>query len=364
MNSKQLTQHLNNGVESIIEKIIKGSIFNLKEMLFLSKIKTSFEKAMEKRLESEKQGIHIPPFLISSITQNCNLFCKGCYARANKTCDNAGTKTLLTDAEWGVIFGQAACHGVSFILLAGGEPLLRRDVLLCAADTKDIIFPIITNGTLIDNEYIKLFDNSRNLIPIISIEGGLESTDNRRGEGTYHILTSAIEAMKKRKILYGVSVTVSKENFEEVTSKPFAENLYMLGCKVVLFIEYVPMDNSTREIALDDHDRENLDTKKTELGNLYKKILFISFPGDEKYMGGCLAAGRGFFHINADGAVEPCPFSPYSDVNIKDGGLIGALNSPLFKKIMGNNILAAEHTGGCTLFAQEEKVKELISNKS
>lgn len=39
--------------------------------------------------------------------------------------------------------------------------------------------------------------------------------------------------------------------------------------------------------------------------------LFIAFPGDEDQYDGCLAAGRGFLHINPSGKVEPCPFAPF-----------------------------------------------------
>jgi MoaA/NifB/PqqE/SkfB family radical SAM enzyme len=86
----------------------------------------------------------------------------------------------------------------------------------------------------------------------------------------------------------------------------------------------------------------------------------VSFPGDEKASGGCLAAGRGFFHINANGGAEPCPFSPYSDTNIRNISLLQALDSPLFQKIQSDDILIGEHQGGCVLFEQEEAVKKLL----
>ena len=89
-------------------------------------------------------------------------------------------------------------------------------------------------------------------------------------------------------------------------------------------------------------------------------MVFISFPGDEKSSGGCLAAGRGFFHINAFGGAEPCPFSPYSDTSLKNISLKDALNSPLFLKLRENGNLEKEHIGGCVLFEQEQEVKKLL----
>ncbi len=89
-------------------------------------------------------------------------------------------------------------------------------------------------------------------------------------------------------------------------------------------------------------------------------MVFISFPGDEKTSGGCLAAGRGFFHINAMGKAEPCPFSPYSDSNVKETSLKEALNSKLFKRLKEENILLEEHAGGCVLFERKEMVEQLL----
>ena len=47
-------------------------------------------------------------------------------------------------------------------------------------------------------------------------------------------------------------------------------------------------------------------------------------------MGGCIAGGRRYLHINANGDVEPCVFIHYSNVNIRQHTLLEALQSPLF----------------------------------
>ena len=93
----------------------------------------------------------------------------------------------------------------------------------------------------------------------------------------------------------------------------------------------------------------------------YDDMLFLSFPGDEKTSGGCLAAGRGFFHINSHGGAEPCPASPYSDINVKDTSLLEALNSKLFKSLRDGGLLMDDHEGGCVLFEHEDEVKKLLN---
>jgi MoaA/NifB/PqqE/SkfB family radical SAM enzyme len=94
----------------------------------------------------------------------------------------------------------------------------------------------------------------------------------------------------------------------------------------------------------------------------YGDILFLSFPGDEKEAGGCLAAGRGFLHISSDGSAEACPFSPFSDTNIAENGLKAALQSPFFEKLRTVGLVGGEHTGGCALFEHQQEVKCLLND--
>lgn len=238
---------------------------------------------------------------------------------------------------------------------------MRRDVIERASQVKEIAFPIFTNGTFFDENYFNLFDKNRNLLPMLSIEGDKNQTDNRRGEGTYDSLMNVMSRLKEKGILYGASVTVTKENINTVTSKDFFEELYEKGCRVLVFVEYVPVTEGTKPLAPTDYERNILEVEMEKLREGYKDTIFISFPGDEKYSEGCLAAGRGFFHINVDGSAEPCPFSPYSDTNLSSSALRETLKSPLFKKLNENGMLVGEHDGGCLLFQKESDVKDLLN---
>ena len=356
-----LSEYLNSGVENVVRGVVKAAFKNPKETAFILKYALSSKEAKKKRESFSRKEENVPAFLISSITSNCNLFCKGCYARENNSCGEGLKKEQLSSERWSSIFNEAKELGISFILLAGGEPLLRRDVIEKAAEVKDIIFPIFTNGTLFQEEYIKLFDKNRNLVPMLSIEGNREHTDARRGEGTYNALMKVMDTLKEKNILYGASVTMTTDNVSTVTSKDFFDKLYNKGCRALIFIEYVPVTEETRQLAPTDVEREILEVEQQKLREQYQDVIFLSFPGDEKYSGGCLAAGRGFFHINSDGSAEPCPFSPYSDINLKDCTLREALKSPLFRKLNETGMLLGEHDGGCLLFQKEEEVKKLIS---
>lgn len=356
----KLEEYLSNGVEKIVKGILKATVSNPKESLFMIQYAAASKKARALRMNYEKDGEHIPPFLIASITDQCNLHCKGCYARANEGCPGLHRKAQLTSGQWGDIFGQACSLGVGFILLAGGEPFTRRDVIEEAGKYPEILFPVFTNGTLMDDSYQELFMENRNLVPILSIEGKREKTDIRRGAGVYDKLQQTMTRLKESGILFGASVTVTKENLKEVTSDEFVKDLKAAGCKAVIYVEYVPADKTSTELAPGDEERLYLDKRLALMRSDKKAMLFVSFPGDEKSSGGCLAAGRGFFHINAGGGAEPCPFSPYSDTSLSSTSLRDALHSPLFVKLQTEGLLTQTHTGGCVLFEQEEQVQSLM----
>ncbi|MDF2869246.1 MAG: radical protein [Anaerocolumna sp.] len=355
-----LEEYLSGGVERLVKDAIKGTFKNPRESMFLAGYAINAAKAAKLRHVYEQKGEHIPPFLIASITSVCNLQCAGCYARANNNCSDREDSGSLSAEEWGNIFKEARELGISFILLAGGEPLVRKDIIQQAALYKEIIFPVFTNGTIIDEEYLELIDRHRNLIPVLSMEGEEKTTDSRRGKGVYQKVTHTMTAMKKRGILFGTSITVTKENITEVTEADFLGKLYQKGCRLIFYVEYVPVSDNTEILALEQYDRVFLDDRLNSLRECFQDMIYISFPGDEEAAGGCLAAGRGFFHINARGGAEPCPFSPYSDCNVKVVGLRETLKSPLFKKLKDNHALLTEHTGGCALFEQKYFVESLI----
>ncbi len=349
----ELEQYLSDGVASLVRDILRATLDNPKESAYFARYALAARKAGTHRHRYEKAGEHIPSFLIASITGSCNLQCAGCYDHANRAC---ASHADMSRDEWKHIFTEAEALGVSAILLAGGEPLMRRDVLEEAALHPAILFPVFTNGTMLGGS-MYLFEANRNLIPIISIEGDKMQTDLRRGAGIYAKTMDAMAALAGRKLLFGASITVTRENLSMVTSDGFASMLRERGCKALVFVEYVPVENP--ELALDDVGRDLLAERVAALRASSDSIV-ISFPGDERESGGCLAAGRGFFHINAGGGAEPCPFSPYSDTSLKTSSLRDALKSPLFTKLRDGETLLQEHTGGCTLFTQSELVRSLV----
>ena len=352
-----IQSHMTQGIEGLVKDLIKATFRNPRESAFLARFALASRAASIKRRNA---GEHIPAFLIASITSRCNLHCAGCYSRCNHATVDAAPVRQLTADEWLRIFGEAEELGISFILLAGGEPMLRRDVIEAAGRHPNILFPVFTNGTYMDESYFRLFDRCRNLIPVMSIEGEKEITDARRGEGVYDRVIQNMEALNRLGLIFGASVTVTTENIREVSSDVFLKKLSDRGCKAVIFVEFVPVTEDSRALAPGDAEREYLSRTLARLREEHPEMVYISFPGDEKEIGGCVAAGRGFFHINSHGGAEPCPFSPYSDSNVRDTSLKEALRSPLFRALRDGGLLEGDHAGGCVLYEKREQVEALL----
>lgn len=318
------------------------------------------KKAITKRkIYEKKTGQHIPILLLISVTERCNLRCKGCYSHAIKD-DKKIIQEELSIQDYKKIFDEASELGISLITLVGGEPLLRNDLIELATSYKNIIFSVYTNGILMTNRFKEIILSYRNIIPFFSLEGFKAETDERRGAGTYDILLERMDFMKDNDLFYGVSVTVSSNNYQVVTSQKFVDLLNNRGCVYISYVEFEAINENDTEMVLSKEARSYHNNTVRELSRKNKNIFFTSYPDFEYKTGGCLAAGRGFFHINAYGDAEPCNFIPNSDTNIKANSIIDCLKSPLFKEIQEARLLENIHDGECALLSKKEALSEII----
>ncbi len=155
--------------------------------------------------------------MIFSITNRCNLHCKGCYHHALQ---RTGKQEMSAD-KLRSIFSEAGSLGISFCVLAGGEPLVRKEILDITREYPKILFLVFTNGVLIDDDVIRKLKGRQNFIPVISMEGYEDGTDGRRGKGIYQRLQHIIEELGNKHMFWSVSLTVTRSNFKEVTDKGF-----------------------------------------------------------------------------------------------------------------------------------------------
>lgn len=354
-NEAQYLDTFNNNLDHFFHKAVDLNLTNLRQCGFWIRTMNNQTHAAEVRQKRLDRELPAPPVMICSITSRCNLRCKGCYAITKQQINGAEISAVRFEK----LVQEAAEIGTNIVLLAGGEPLLRMDILKAASRARDTVFPVVTNGTLLQGDTLRFFKKHRNLIPVLSIEGDRERTDERRGAGLYAKVISAAEILRRSKMFFGLSMTLTRENFEELTDPAVLSHYHKLGARLFFFVEYVPAAPEDTELCLSEEQKESL-PERTAVLREQLPALYVCLPGDEEKYGGCLAAGRGFIHVGPGGALEPCPFAPYSDTNILDMPLKEALNSVLLDRIRSNHHLLTESAGGCTLWENREWVEQQL----
>lgn len=319
-------------------------------------------RAERLRSLNRASGIPVPAFMIVSVTRKCNLKCAGCYSRAAETRErDEGRPDEMDFTRLSRVVREGASLGVSFVLLAGGEPFVRfKDVIALAQENPTVAFPVFTNGTLIDDSVVRLLARTRNLIPILSVEGRLDSTDGRRGDGVYSAARERMEKLRRAGVFFGVSFTVMKENAAELVSRDFVAELFAAGAGVFFYNEYTPVAAGTEAFCVTAEERSALLADLEVLRKQFQAI-FLAFPGDEDKYGGCLSSSRGFVHVAPDGRLEACPFAPFGDTSARDASLADALRSPLLAAIREHHDELSETAGGCALWNRRDWAEGLVA---
>jgi MoaA/NifB/PqqE/SkfB family radical SAM enzyme len=351
---------LNQGLRIFFSEFVRVSLRHPSQALFFGRtVLWQAAAARRRALLARREGLHVPPIAIFSITNRCNLRCKGCYAQAIRA---DGAEELSAEALRGIV-SQADELGVSFFVVAGGEPLVRPEIVDITGDFRRVIFLLVTNGMLLDDGLVARLKGQPNTVPVLSIEGNEAETDDRRGAGVHERLRRRMETLRAAGIFFSLSLTLTRSNFATVTAPAFIEAAIREGCRLFLFLEYTPIREGTEEWVITDSQREEMKGRVADFRSRFNAV-FIAVPWDEEEQGGCLASGRGFVHISATGDLEPCPFAPYSDVNLKQVPLKEALRSRFLSVMRARHELFAETSSGCALWNNRERVRALLKEKT
>ena len=278
---------------------------------------------------SEKYDVNIPWIILMDPTTACNLHCTGCWAA------EYGNKLNLSYEVMDKIVTEGKELGIHAYLFTGGEPLIRKDdiIKLCEKH-QDVAFHAFTNGTLIDQKFCDDLLRVGNFFVSVSIEGFEESNDGRRGSGHYKKALAAMDLMHANHIPFGVSICYTSVNYLTVTSDEFLDMLIDKGCVFAWYFHYMPVGaGAGTDLLLSPEQREYMYNKIREIRGLEggKELFAIDFQNDGEFVTGCIAAGKKYCHINANGDVEPCVFIHNSGANIKENSLLECLQQPLFK---------------------------------
>ena len=280
--------------------------------------------------ESEKQlGCSVPYVILFDPTSACNLRCVGCWASEY----NNHLNMSFEDMDSLVTQGKAL--GTRGYILTGGEPLVRKkDVIRLAKKHNDCGFIIFTNGTLVDQAFCDDLKECKNIVLSMSIEGLEEATDLRRGEGVFQKVMDTMDLLHKNKLPYGTSICYTSANYKAVTSDAFLDFLIDKGVLFSWYFHFMPVGNDTNtDLVLNPEQREYMYHRIREVRGWEggKPIFLLDFQNDGEFVHGCIAGGRHYCHINANGDVEPCVFIHYSNANIREKSLAECLQQPLFK---------------------------------
>lgn len=350
---------LSNIDKNLAKILLPWAIRHPRYLIASKNLRRSYKKSVELRNYAERNNLKIPPFLILSIAKQCNLKCAGCYATAIGTVNNDIKNQLKID-DWKRIIKEAKDLGVFGFVIAGGEPFLFPGLLDLCKYFKDSIFIIITNGTAIKENHFKELKKLSNTAVVVSIEGGVEITDNRRGKGVYGKALDTIKQLNKMGVISGISVTINRFNVEYWLNPQIIDSLIKKGVRIGFFIEYIPMKpNSFLSITKEQGEKFR---KKIFEYRTNKKIYIIHSPEDEELLGGCVSAGRGFAHITPTGDLTPCPISNIASHNLKNSSLREGLASPLFEVIRENEHLLETKGVPCALYANQNKVESLAKS--
>lgn len=195
---------------------------------------------------------------------------------------------------------------------------------------KKLVETVVINGTLIDDAFADEKLRVKNLVPAISIEGFEEATDFRRGEGTYRKVIEAMTRLKERKLLFGISCCYTSKNVEVIGSEEYFDSMIDMGAKFAWFFTYMPIGAAAVPELIATAEQRKFMYEQIHKFRKAKPLFTMDFWNDGDAVGGCIAGGRGYCHINANGDMEPCAFIHYSDSNIKEKTLLECYQSPLF----------------------------------
>lgn len=302
-----------------------------------------------------KYDCNMPWILLFDPTSACNLHCKGCWAA------EYGNKLNLTYDEIDSIIRQGKEMGTYFYIYTGGEPLVRKKDLIKLCEVhSDAIFMCFTNGTLIDEQFAADMMRVKNFVPVISVEGYEESMDSRRGDGTYQRAVKAMNLLKSHRLPFGNSICYTSVNIKDVSTEAYVDQLVDWGSYFVWYFHYMPVGkDAVPELLPSPEQREHMYHQIRTLRGK-KPIFMLDFQNDGEYVGGCIAGGRRYLHINANGDCDPCVFIHYSDSNIREKTLLEALRSPLFMAYHDGQPFNDNHLRPCPMLENPEKLREIV----
>ena len=346
-----INKYLNRVFDEVDPKVLKTSALNFGFEAMYNGTKTI-------RNRRQIYQCNVPWLILMDPTSACNLHCTGCWAA------EYGNKLNLTLEEMDNLVEQGEELGVHFYMFTGGEPLVRKkDIIQLCEKHKESMFLAFTNGTLVDEEFCKEMKRVENFALAISLEGYEEVNDSRRGKGVYQKVMHAMDLLKENGLIFGTSICYTSKNCETVSSKEFVKFMIDKGCKYAMYFHYMPVGNdASPDLMPSPEQRVYMKNRIRQIRKIEdgEGIFTMDFQNDGEFVGGCIAGGRNYFHINANGDAEPCVFIHYSGANIRTHSLLDILRQPLFMAYRDNQPFNDNLLRPCPMLENPEILPKLV----
>ena len=341
-------QYLNRLFDEVSPNVLKTTALNLGFDAMLYGTKVMHEAR-------EKYQCNVPWLILMDPTSACNLKCTGCWAA------EYGHLLNLSFEDMDRVITQGKELGIYLYMLTGGEPLVRKkDIIRLCEKHNDCEFHAFTNGTLVDEEFCNEMERVGNLTLSISLEGYEEVNDGRRGKGVYQKVMHAMELLKSHGLPFGVSTCYTSANVDAVSSEEYFDHLIECGAYFAWFFHYMPVGNDAAADLLPTPEQRIKMYDSVRRFRATKSLFTMDFQNDAEYVGGCIAGGRRYLHINANGDVDPCVFIHFSNANIKECTLLDALKSPIFMEYHKGQPFNKNMLRPCPMLENPELLRKMV----
>jgi len=345
----------NPAIKEYVERIFNNVDIEVAKVLAMNFFINATFIGVPKQMElSEKLGYSVPFAFLIDPTSRCNLNCEGCWAGKYEDHNSLS----FEDVDRLITEGKEL--GMYFVAMSGGEPFIWPHLFELCEKHDDVAFMIYTNGTLIDEDTAKKMREVKNVSPAISIEGDKETTDARRGKGTYDKIMKAMDNLRNVGVPFGFSVTVTRQNCEKVFSDEFIDTMIEKGAVYGWSFHYIPIGSEPdfTKMITPEQRRELVD--RVNKIRTEKPIQIADFWNDGHITGGCIAGARRYFHITASGHVEPCAFVHFYKDTIEGKSLKEILQSPIFRAYQKRQPFSDNLYRPCPLIDNPKALKEIV----
>jgi MoaA/NifB/PqqE/SkfB family radical SAM enzyme len=312
---------------NVLKKRLPDLNKNVQQKLIMDLWYNTVIKGEEVRQAYHKEHGEWPPnFIAISPSMKCNLRCIGCFAS-----EYDRTGELTKEEVFDVIRQVQEDFGAYFITVLGGEPTIWPHFEEMLEKYPDVYFHVYTHGQTMTEAMAKRYGQLGNVTFAISIEGDEESTDWRRGKGSYKRIMQTMDYLRQEGVLFGYSATHTTKNHQTILSDEFHQAMLEKGAAFCWIFQYIPLGREPQmELVPTAQQRVERFKRVQELRSKYPIAIF-DFWNDGEVTFGCMAYGKRYMHITNKGWVEPCVFVHFAKHNVRDMKLKDVVLSKEFK---------------------------------